>query len=69
LTLGRLNEAATALNSQGIIDDSTQVHLDEYNRSVSQISSDSIDGKGQLFRPPAFSFTYPTESEKAIKHT
>jgi predicted ATPase/DNA-binding CsgD family transcriptional regulator len=68
LTLERLNEAATVLNSQGTIDGGIQVHLDEYNRSASQISSDSIDGKCQLFQPPAFSFTYPTESEKATKH-
>jgi predicted ATPase/DNA-binding CsgD family transcriptional regulator len=68
LTLERLNEAVTILNSQGKDDDGVQVNLDEYNRNASQISSDSNDGKGQLFQPSAFSFIHPTELEQATKH-
>ena len=68
LTLERLNAAATVLNSQDKNDDGTQAHLDEPDRSASQIFSDSIDGKGQLFLAPAFSFTCPTETGQAIKH-
>ncbi len=67
LTLERLNEAAAVLNIQDINNNGTQVHLDEYNTSASQISSDSSDSKGQLFRPPAFS-THRTEPEQASKH-
>src|SRR5947208_17054369 len=52
LTLELLNAAATVLNSQDKNDDGTQAHLDEPDRSASQIFSDSIDGKGQLFLAP-----------------
>lgn len=68
LTLERLNAAATFLNSQGKNDDGRQVHLDELEGSASQISSDSIDGIGQLFQSPVFPFTYPTDPERATKH-
>jgi predicted ATPase/DNA-binding CsgD family transcriptional regulator len=68
LTLERLNEAATVLNSRGKADDGVQVHLDDYNRSASHISSNSSDDKGQLFQSPAFSFTHSTEPGQATKH-
>jgi predicted ATPase len=67
LTLERLNTVASALASQGNLNDGPRAELDKSASSASEIFSDSVDGKDQFFLTAASALMYPTVTGPAIK--
>lgn len=68
MTLERLNAVASALASQGNLDDGPWAQSNKSTSSAPQVFSDSVDGKDRFFLTPASALTYPTEPGQATRH-